>query len=732
MFNHPRRRSVVTMTGAMIAAVAGLSVTVAIASAAAPVTTTPAATASAITVDSASAVIATIATDPSAETPLAKDTTAELVVDGVAPGSTSVAYRVITLHLDASGTAPAAPPYVWAEPVRDFVRDYDAKHNVDFITDGVANDGNGGTADGADDETVEDAGDAGNDSRDSDTNGAANDGGTENDSGDTGGSAGVVGDAYAGLPSDDIGDPANATAGQIADFADQLARFVGGRTTESGLESYTAVTSDSRTGVQAGAGDAGADGSGSGGAQPGDGSQSDGNSDATATFTALPPGGYLVLTTGGGHIHRPVIANIAPRYDAQGKRWLVPSRVEAGAKSAVPTVDKSINEDRDDEHVTGEGVKGTGSDVVAVGDRVVFDLRADVPVFPNNAIHRDFTITDTLSTGLTPVSESIEVFGVGADGRETSLAADSYGLTFGGRSSTDDDAATGEDTVNGGAFTFRVDLGGARYDGIRTYRAIHVRYRAIVNAQVVVGPGGNPNDVRLEYSNNPYHDASHGTDDDRVTAYSYGLEVLKTGGDGKPLAGAVFALGGDVAARVADGSSDSADSPGSAGSPNDSEPSDNKPGAGVYEGVVPDGAGRYRLPRRDSDGGIMAEDRALLTRDLAVSADGELWISGLRPGDYTLTETKAPDGYAPLAEPITFSIVDAANSGGAGGRTAVEFTGEVVGQRTVGYGYGQVRNYRNGLPRTGAAGILVLCTAGAFMVLGGVAGLAASSRRRRR
>ncbi len=44
------------------------------------------------------------------------------------------------------------------------------------------------------------------------------------------------------------------------------------------------------------------------------------------------------------------------------------------------------------------------------------------------------------------------------------------------------------------------------------------------------------------------------------------------------------------------------------------------------------------------------------TKALAVDDGGVLWLAGLLPGSYTLTETKAPGGYQKLSQPISFRV----------------------------------------------------------------------------
>lgn len=85
--------------------------------------------------------------------------------------------------------------------------------------------------------------------------------------------------------------------------------------------------------------------------------------------------------------------------------------------------------------------------------------------------------------------------------------------------------------------------------------AITITYSATVNENAVIGVAGNPNTVNLTYSNNPHEDTTSTTPDDVVYTYLVDLIINKTDDKNTPLKGAEFAVKlGD--ATIATGTSD--------------------------------------------------------------------------------------------------------------------------------------------------------------------------------
>lgn len=315
----------------------------------------------------------------------------------------------------------------------------------------------------------------------------------------------------------------------------------------------------------------------------------------SGTIDNLPMGGYLILVENGMKVYRPSAVNIVPAYNETTQEWEM-STSALKVKYSDMTMDKTINEDQ-----TNDDHDKDVSDQAGIGETVNFDLRTNVPQYPEKAIAKTYAISDTLSAGLTLVEGSIKVYGVKGD-VENELA---------------ENTAYTKGTVrpNNGpqtSFTLTFD-----YDQIKTYEKIHVDYNAVVNKDAVVGTAGNPNKAVLDYNNNPYDENSWKEQPDEVKVYTYGLKVNKVNNADELLTGAEFTL--------------------------------SKDGINLLS-FVNIGDGTYRVAT-DED----AQGTTTTTLQVGANGDtkGKLNISGLPLGTFYLTETKVPAGYNKPSNPTT-------------------------------------------------------------------------------
>lgn len=293
-------------------------------------------------------------------------------------------------------------------------------------------------------------------------------------------------------------------------------------------------------------------------------------------------GGYLILIEHGLNVYRPSAVTLAPVWDEDTKSWKAPDSESAIVKASEVPIAKTVN--------------GTSSDTVSIGEDVGFEISASVPVYPDGALSTSYTIADTLPAGLTFLPETLEVFGIDAEG-ETPL---SQGSHF-------SDSKEGDEA-------FRLDFD---YNAIARYETIRVSYSAKANENVAIGPEANSNEALVGYSNDPFVIDSTAENTSTATVYSYGIEVLKVDTDQQPLPGAEFSLA-------------HADDP-----------------ASPFE-FVQSAPGRYRLAADEEQG----------TTTLATDDKGVLFIEGIDRGKYLLTEVKAPDGYLRPSEPFEISVAD--------------------------------------------------------------------------
>ena len=194
-----------------------------------------------------------------------------------------------------------------------------------------------------------------------------------------------------------------------------------------------------------------------------------------------------------------------------------------------------------------------------------------------------YTVTDTMSKGLTFNNSSLKV--------------------------TANDAVTTDYTLTPTTNGFTLELPESYVSTLTKGTTIIVTYNATLNKDAVIDGDGNANEVKLSYGNH------QNTVPSKVTTKSYQFDLVKVDGTtNKLLDGAEFEL--------ADGE--------------------------TKLSFVKDTAGNYRVAAAGEEGA---------TTTITVKG-GKVNIYGLAGKTYTLTETKAPDGYNKLVTSETVNLAD--------------------------------------------------------------------------
>ena len=286
----------------------------------------------------------------------------------------------------------------------------------------------------------------------------------------------------------------------------------------------------------------------------------------------------------------------------------VDSNKTVNIKSDMPAVNKVIT-GVGSNSTTPVATTQTNAVDATIGDHVWFKLGSAVPDTIGYQSYV-FQFHDTLSSGLTYDNNAVVYYD------NTALSADSdYMLTY----NENDRELTVE--INSD-----VIMNGTKGKDIK------VVYSAMLNSNAVVYNASNTNSyntntVYLTYSNNPSKSSSlassstGNTPEVEVRVYTFKMNIFKFTGSGSNktgLADAVFSL---------------------------------KDSSGNYIAVTLDSgytSGKYTV---DPNTAASAAN-ALVTSD----NNGNISISGLESGTYTLTEETAPNGYAKLANPLSVPI----------------------------------------------------------------------------
>lgn len=389
--------------------------------------------------------------------------------------------------------------------------------------------------------------------------------------------------------------------------------------------------------------------------------------DATATVSADASNGkYTATFTGLGYGYYVVAVPGATLANAKSQYATLVSvhstKVDADIKGDLPTVDKKVQ------------VDGTGKDATdaKIGDTLTFTLTSTIPDMSAYDTYT-FNFKDTLSKGLT-------------FGQVKSVKVENVTLTENTDYTVTTPTASNNNTLTVAMKDFKTK------QQANAGKKITVTYTATLNENAVVGGAGNVNSAKIQYSNNPSTNGTGESEPSKVRVFTYGFTVDKYTGDygenATRLAGAEFTLA-------------------------------HKDGSAISFVQVSAGSATanavYRVAKAGETG----------TTTITTPANGKVVFEGLKNGEYTLTETKAPVGYNKLASAIGVKV-----NGQNNGTDTTNATVTITYNNDNGNDYNQtasngvipVQNKSGAiLPGTGGMGTIAFTVIGVLVIALGVA-----------
>lgn len=383
-----------------------------------------------------------------------------------------------------------------------------------------------------------------------------------------------------------------------------------------------------------------------------------------------------------------------------------------------------------------EGANRVDSNNVAIGDTVTYEIKTAVPDMKafNNYY---FYVEDTLSKGLTYTPNSLSVKIGGVD-----YAATKYTLNVGEYSATDGTAMS---------IDFKdlyADFNDTNNANVAATKEIVITYSATLNENAIIGETGNPNTVKLTYTNDATWDGtgtpSNGpkgvTPEDKVITYVTEIEITKlVTGTTNTLEGAVFKIEGTTLNKViVEGEVFTADAQGTYYKLKDGSYTTTAPTAANTDSYAST-TDKYKMETKKT---ISAAPGETVVYEGVSDENGKVKFTGLPAGTYTVTEIAAPAGYNKLDGPITVTVnwTKPTNADTETGITSDDetctwkysTTGAVTTAETTATGGKITFNVENAagasLPSTGGIGTTIFYIIGAILVIG--AGVVLVTRRR--
>ncbi len=368
------------------------------------------------------------------------------------------------------------------------------------------------------------------------------------------------------------------------------------------------------------------------------------------------------------------------------------------AKNGIPTIDKQVQEDSTEQwgaqntadigqiveyRVTINVHAGAQNYVLhdAMADGLTFEQNANKKAYPNDETKDDIFRGVWKIEHVVPGVSTTEVTNTSEKTLYTVKTAD---------------LCEGTIKVDGtnAACDFEVHFSKEFCDSLETNDKIIVHYNAMLNRDAVVAGSGNVNTAQLTFGEGGK------SNEDAVTTYTYGIDIIKTDSANKLIDGAKFRIydaaegGNEVPVVILKASCED---------------------GATEEDYLKDSEGNYLLFDVDGDGTteqityIESYRRARSDEtgvDIVVNG-GKVFVEGFDNGTYYLHETEAPDGYNKLTARQKFIISDA--------NLDATFNGDIY---STGSGVHVVNKTGSMLPETGGMGTVLFIAFGMTVVLG--------------
>ena len=300
-----------------------------------------------------------------------------------------------------------------------------------------------------------------------------------------------------------------------------------------------------------------------------------------------------------------------------------------------------------------------------IGDIIIYKVTYSVPV-PENGL-TDLKIIDTMDKGLTFTNEvgniTVEDDNVGTSGKQELVYDTNYQVSL--------NSEENKVTIDFGKYLSSLEK--------NSTEEFTITYKVKLNESAVLGQAGNKNKVELVYKNDGETKSKTKTPDKEVKVFTYGIDLTKQGEGGAKLSGVEF--------KLTDGTNEIK--------------------------VLKTGNAYY--PSNDADA----------SSTVTTDTNGKIYIRGLKPGTYKLTETKTNAGYVLLKNPVMIEITKDSTTATPGAAKAT------VGGKKVAMQADQINKTSDtaevpltvvnskgfDLPATGGRGIALFTIAGIAIVV---------------